>query len=172
MELEGVTCWVITLRLINDYQSCLSSFTNKRKVITVNFICFCAKALKVVERFWFFWFYPTEFAPDILKWSSFQSYVTAENDSSLISSQHPSVESTRRRLHYRLISLKGVVLRHLNKSFYLKAIRRLCGAVSLFVPELSDRSVETVINEAVTHPLPLAHLVFFLLFFLSRSRPP
>lgn len=62
------------------------------------------------------------------------------------------------------------VLRDLNKSFYLKAIRRLCGAVSLFVPELSDRPVETVINEAVTHPLPLAHLGFF--FFSSLSRPP
>lgn len=61
------------------------------------------------------------------------------------------------------------VLRHLNKSFYLKAIRRLCGAVSLFVPELSDRSVETVINEAVTHPLPLAHLVFFFFFFVPLS---
>lgn len=32
--------------------------------------------------------------------------------------------------------------------------------VSLFVPELSDHSVETVINEAVTHPPSLPHSLF------------
>ena len=63
----------------------------------------------------------------------------------------------RRGHQYYLILLKGVFCEFSISHFIWVPLDGRAAPVPLFVPELSDHSVETVINEAMTHPLPLSH---------------